>query len=51
MSTQAVDYLDVIAQLPPGSRLLLYDVDWDDYDRLLAQIGSSRGDASGRSSS
>jgi Uma2 family endonuclease len=39
--THAVDYLDVIAQLPPGSRLLLYDVDWDDYDRLLAQIEDS----------
>src|SRR5260370_22844574 len=39
MSTQAADYLDVIIQLPPGSRLLLYDIAWDEYDSLLAQAG------------
>jgi len=39
MSTQAADYIDVIAQLPSGSRLVLYDVAWDEYDRVLDQIG------------
>src|SRR5262249_14225262 len=39
MSTQTIDYVDVIAQLPSGSRLVLYDVAWDEYYRLLEQIG------------
>jgi Uma2 family endonuclease len=41
MSRQAADYLDVITQLPPGSRLVLYDIGWEEYDNLLAQVGDN----------
>jgi len=43
LSTQTADndFLDVITQLPPGSTLSVYDVGWDEYDRILAQIGDS----------
>ena len=43
MSTQANNYRELIAQLPPGSRLSLYDVEWDEYDDLLQQMGDTPG--------
>ncbi len=33
-----VDHLDVIATLPPGSRIIMPDVSWDEYERLLTQL-------------
>lgn len=33
-----VDQLDVIATLPPGSRIQMPDVSWDDYQNLLTQL-------------
>ena len=38
MSTQAANYRELITQLPPGSRLSLYDVAWDEYDDLVQQL-------------
>ncbi len=33
-----VDHLDVIATLPPGSRIIMPDVSWDEYEQLLTQL-------------
>lgn len=41
MSTSAADYRELIPQLPPGSKLLLYDVGWDEYDDLVNQMGET----------
>jgi len=38
MSTQAANYRELITMLPPGSRLSLYDVAWDEYDDLVQQL-------------
>ena len=36
-----VDHLDVIATLPPGSRLFMPDVAWEEYEHLLAQLADN----------
>lgn len=42
MSTAtAPDYLQVIERLPPGTSLLAHDVPWDQYERLLAELGEA----------
>ncbi len=33
-----VAHLDVIATLPPGSRIIMPDVSWNEYERLLTQL-------------
>ncbi|HYN24163.1 MAG TPA: Uma2 family endonuclease [Pyrinomonadaceae bacterium] len=38
MSVQTSDYLDAVTHLPHGGRLTFYDVGWDDYEQLLAQL-------------
>jgi Uma2 family endonuclease len=40
MSTQAAaDQFEMIDHLPPGGRLILSDVDWEDYKALLYRLG------------
>src|SRR5213593_3098798 len=41
MSTQALDYLDAIAHLPEGGMLILQHVSWEDYERVLAELGDA----------
>jgi Uma2 family endonuclease len=42
MTTHATSYLDAIAHLPAGgSRLILYDVSWEEYEQLLHELGDS----------
>ena len=38
MSTRAADYLDAIEHLPEGATLVIRQVSWDDYERLLADM-------------
>ncbi len=33
-----VDHLDVIATLPPGSRIIMPDVSWEDYEYILTEL-------------
>src|SRR3712207_1549441 len=39
MSTETASYRDAIAHLPAGGTLLLYQVSWEDYEQLLADLG------------
>lgn len=39
MSVQTADYLESITRLPPGGRLTFHDVEWGEYERLLAGLG------------
>src|SRR2546422_11633738 len=39
MSVQTADYLDLITRLPPGGRLTLYEITWEEYEQLLEQLG------------
>ena len=39
MTVQTEDYIDAITHLPPGGRLTLYEVDWEEYEQLLDQLG------------
>ncbi|HJQ23659.1 MAG TPA: Uma2 family endonuclease [Blastocatellia bacterium] len=39
MTTYARSYLDVIAHMPAGGRLILYDVSWEEYEQLLDELG------------
>ena len=39
MSVHTADYLDAITHLPPGGRLTFYEIGWDEYERLLDQLG------------
>jgi len=41
MSTAATDYLESLKHLPPGGRLVFQDVDFEDYEGLLLQLGES----------
>jgi Uma2 family endonuclease len=41
MTTHAADYLESVTHLPRGGRLVLCDVDWEDYGRLLGELGGS----------
>jgi Uma2 family endonuclease len=38
MSTETVNYLDAIAQLPMGATLLLWRVSWEEYEALLSDL-------------
>ena len=38
MGTAIADYREVIEQLPAGSTLIVHDVPWDDYVRLLEEF-------------
>ena len=42
--TRALDYLDNVGRLPEGSTLVLHDVSWGDYERLVDDLakGSHR---------
>jgi Uma2 family endonuclease len=39
MSVQTADYLDAVTHLPTGGKLTFYEIDWEEYERLLAQLG------------
>lgn len=36
-----VDHLDVIATLPPGSRVVMPDVPWEEYEHLLTELNDN----------
>ena len=38
MTTYARSYLDAIAHMPAGGRLILYDVSWEEYEQLLHEL-------------
>ena len=40
MSTRTAPYLDAIEHLPEGTRLVVPDVGWDEYEELLDAIGA-----------
>jgi Uma2 family endonuclease len=42
-TTQQTNYLDTIERLPAGSALILNDVSWEEYERLLDDLGDSSG--------
>ncbi|MGH9823275.1 MAG: hypothetical protein ACREDR_08495 [Blastocatellia bacterium] len=39
MTTQAVDQLEIINHIPPGGRLILSGVEWEEYEELLNRLG------------
>jgi Uma2 family endonuclease len=39
MTVQTEDYIDAISHLPPGGRLTLYQIGWEEYEQLLDQLG------------
>ena len=41
MSVQTADYLDAITHLPSGGRLTFYEIGWEEYERLLTELGNS----------
>lgn len=41
MSIQTADYLDAVTHLPPGGKLTLYDIGWEDYEQLLDHLGDA----------
>jgi Uma2 family endonuclease len=43
MSTQTTNYLDIIERLPAGAKLDLFDIDWEEYEQLLSQMGDFPG--------
>ena len=43
MSTLTTNYLDIIERLPAGAKLELFHIDWDEYERLLSQMGDFPG--------
>jgi Uma2 family endonuclease len=43
MSTQVLNYLDAIAHLPAGGTLILNNVQWDEYEQLLNDLGDGYG--------
>lgn len=43
MATQTVNWLDTISNLPIGGTLILSDVSWDEYQRLIADLGEWNG--------
>ena len=40
MIAEAVNYLEIIDQLPRDGTLVLYDVSWDEYEEILVQMES-----------
>src|SRR6267378_2186290 len=43
MSTRAADYLEAIEHLPEGATLVIHQVDWDDYEKLLENVSGRPG--------
>lgn len=43
MSTQTFNLHRIVESLPAGSFLVLPDINWDEYEELIEQIGESRG--------
>lgn len=43
MIAEAVDYVQMIDQLPHQGTLVLYDVPWDEYEDLIVQMESRPG--------
>ena len=43
MSTRAADYLEAIEHLPEGAILVIHQVGWDDYERLLEDVSERPG--------
>lgn len=43
MSTRAAGYLDAIEHLPEGSTLVIHQVTWEDYERLLGDVSERPG--------
>ena len=43
MSTRAADYLEAIEHLPEGATLVIHQVDWDDYEKLLEDVSGRPG--------
>ena len=41
MSTRTPDYLEAIEHLPQGSTLIFYQVEWDDYERLVEDLAAA----------
>ena len=41
MNVETTDYLDAINHLPPGGKLTLYEIRWEEYEQLLDQVGDS----------
>lgn len=39
MPTQTAEYVDAIEHLPAGSTLVISEVSWADYERLLEELG------------
>jgi Uma2 family endonuclease len=38
MTTYATSYLDAIAHMPAGGKLILYNVTWEEYEQLLDEL-------------
>jgi Uma2 family endonuclease len=38
MTTYATNYLDAIAHMPAGGKLILYNVTWEEYEQLLDEL-------------
>lgn len=43
MNTLTTDCLEIIERLPAGAKLELPDIDWDEYEQLLSQMGDFPG--------
>jgi Uma2 family endonuclease len=41
MTTYAADQMEILEYLPAGGRLILSDVEWEDYEELLQRLGDS----------
>ena len=39
MNTLTTDCLEIIERLPAGAKLELFQIDWDEYEQLLSQMG------------
>jgi Uma2 family endonuclease len=43
VSTQILSYYDVVNQLPADTVVAFHDVSWEDYEKLLEQVGEASG--------
>ncbi|MBI4265365.1 MAG: Uma2 family endonuclease [Acidobacteria bacterium] len=43
MSVHTSELIEAVVHLPPGGKLTLYDVGWDEYEELLEQLGEFPG--------
>lgn len=41
MSVQTADYLEAVTHLPTGARLTFYEISWEEYEQLLANLNDS----------